>query len=72
MHNIMSALNIFEYTNNPLTSSDPAIKVAFISWHLVKDEKPRDGVAVYNVNILSELRKLGVEVYEIWREKKWN
>jgi len=65
----MSALNIFEYTNNPLTSSDPAIKVAFISWHLVKDEKPRDGVAVYNVNILSELRKLGVEVYEIWREK---
>ena len=51
-----------------ISMSNASIRVAFISWHLIKDEEPRDGVAVYNANIISGLRKLGAEVHEIWKE----
>ncbi|MEL9909404.1 MAG: glycosyltransferase family 4 protein [Desulfurococcaceae archaeon] len=43
------------------------MKVAFVSTQL--SVNPTDGVAVYCSNIASELRKLGVDVYEIWSEK---
>lgn len=39
-------------------------RIAFISKQLSRN--PMDGVAVYNANIIAELRKLGVTVYEVW------
>lgn len=41
-----------------------SIRVAFVSKQLSRN--PMDGVAVYSANIISELRKLGVTVYEVW------